>query len=112
MAYTFLKAQGQAVGKSLVEEDKLDSRQRSLQQAKARKVKFLLPIDHVVADRIDPSAMTKNRRPGQPIPDNMMAPRHRPEDHRGLLGRDRPSPNHHLERPHGRLRNAAVRQGH
>ncbi|MFY9674167.1 MAG: phosphoglycerate kinase [Terriglobales bacterium] len=73
MAYTFLKAQGLPVGKSLVEADKIDLAKDLLQQAKARKVKFLLPTDHVVADRIDPSALTKILGPGQPIPDNMMA---------------------------------------
>ena len=73
MAYTFLKAQGQAVGKSLVEEDKVQLAKELLQQAKARKVKFLLPTDHVVADRIDASALTKIVGAGQSIPDNVMA---------------------------------------
>ena len=73
MAYTFLKAQGQAVGKSLVEEDKVQLAKELLQQAKARKVKFLLPSDHVVADRIDANALTKIVGAGQSIPDNMMA---------------------------------------
>jgi phosphoglycerate kinase len=73
MAYTFLKAQGVAVGKSLVEEDKIDLAKDLLQQAKAQKVKFLLPTDHVIADRVDASALPKNVAPGQPIPDNMMA---------------------------------------
>src|SRR6266849_7598788 len=56
MAYTFLKAQGQPVGKSRVEEDKLELARQILQDAKARNVKFLLPVDHVVADRIEASA--------------------------------------------------------
>src|SRR5216683_402182 len=56
MAYTFLKAQGQQVGKSRVEEDKLDLAKQILKDAKTRKVKFLLPVDHVVADRIDATA--------------------------------------------------------
>ncbi len=73
MAYTFLKAQGQPVGKSLVEEDKVSLAKELLQQAKAHKVKFLLPSDHVIADRVDPSALTKIVGPSQPIPDNMMA---------------------------------------
>ena len=73
MAYTFLKAQGHAVGKSLVEEDKVQLAKDLLQQAKARKVKFLLPTDHVIADRVDANAVTKIIGPGQPIPDNMMA---------------------------------------
>ncbi len=47
MAYTFLKAQEVAVGKSLVEADKLDLARSLLEKAKARKVDFLLPVDHV-----------------------------------------------------------------
>lgn len=73
MAYTFLKAQGHAVGKSLVEEDKIQLAKELLQQAKAHKVKFLLPTDHVIADRIEANALTKIVGAGQPIPDNMMA---------------------------------------
>ncbi len=73
MAYTFLKAQGQAVGKSLVEPDKIELAKDLLQQAKARKVKFLLPTDHVIADRVDANALTKVVGRGQSIPDNMMA---------------------------------------
>ena len=72
MAYTFLKAQGQAVGKSLVEEDKIELAKDLLQQAKTHKVKFLLPSDHVVADRVDANALTKVVGSGQPIPENMM----------------------------------------
>ena len=73
MAYTFLKALGQPVGKSLVEDDKIQLAKDILQQAKIRKVKFLLPTDHVVADRVDANALTKIIGPGQNIPDNMMA---------------------------------------
>jgi phosphoglycerate kinase len=69
MAYTFLKAQGQPVGKSRVEEDKLDLARQILQNAKARNVKFLLPVDHVVADRIDANARTQTVKT---IPDNLM----------------------------------------
>jgi phosphoglycerate kinase len=72
MAYTFLKAEGQQVGKSRVEEDKLGLAGELLQQAKAKGLKFLLPVDHVVADRIDVNAIvhTVNGRHG--IPGNMM----------------------------------------
>jgi len=73
MAYTFLKAQGQEIGKSLVEADKIDLAKRLLQEAKDRKLKFLLPIDHVVADKIDASAVPKTVDVGQAIPANMMA---------------------------------------
>ncbi len=73
MAYTFLKAQGEAAGKSLVEEDKVELAKELLQQAKMRKVKFLLPSDHVIAERVEANALTKVVNPGEPIPANMMA---------------------------------------
>jgi len=47
MAYTFLKAQGLPIGKSLVENDKIDLAKKILADVKARSFKFLLPIDHV-----------------------------------------------------------------
>src|ERR1700687_3159894 len=49
MAYTFLKAQGLAIGKSLVENDKIDLGKKILADAKSRNFKFLLPTDHVIA---------------------------------------------------------------
>ncbi|HKM89300.1 MAG TPA: phosphoglycerate kinase [Candidatus Acidoferrales bacterium] len=48
MAYTFLKAQGIPVGKSLVEDDKLDVARSVLAQASERNCKLLLPVDHVI----------------------------------------------------------------
>lgn len=56
MAYTFLKAQGKPVGKSLVEEDKLDLARELLAEAEAKGVNFLLPQDHVVAQEFSPEA--------------------------------------------------------
>ena len=56
MAYTFLKARGVEVGKSLVEEDKLDLAKETLKMAIDKNVPFLLPIDHITADKIDPGA--------------------------------------------------------
>ncbi len=73
MAYTFLKAQGQEIGKSLFEADKLELAKELLADAKARKVELLLPVDHVVADKLDASAHAKNIGEGQPIPADMMA---------------------------------------
>jgi phosphoglycerate kinase len=73
MAYTFLKAEGQQVGKSLVEEDKIDLARQLFQEAKSRKLKFLLPTDHLVADKVDANAAVHTINSGQPIPANMMA---------------------------------------
>jgi phosphoglycerate kinase len=56
MAYTFLKAQGTQVGKSLVEEDKLDLAKALLEEARSRNVRLLLPLDHVIAEKIDAAA--------------------------------------------------------
>jgi phosphoglycerate kinase len=48
MAYTFLKAEGQPIGKSLVEDDKLELAKRLRAEAQQRKFPLLLPVDHVV----------------------------------------------------------------
>jgi len=48
MAYTFLKAEGQPVGKSLVEDDKLDLARHLRAEAQQKKFALLLPVDHVV----------------------------------------------------------------
>ena len=52
MAYTFLKAKGFDVGKSLVEEDQIGLSLNLLEKAKG-KIKFLLPSDHIAAERMD-----------------------------------------------------------
>ncbi len=59
MAFTFLKAIGYNVGKSLVEEKLVDTALRILDIAKKRDVKFYLPVDCVVADRFESKAKTK-----------------------------------------------------
>lgn len=58
MAYTFFKALGGNVGKSLVEEDKLDLAKELIQKAKAKGVDLHLPIDSVIADKFDNAAAT------------------------------------------------------
>jgi len=72
MAYTFLKAQGEPIGKSLVEEDKLDLARQLLHEAKSRRIKFLLPVDHVVSDKMDASATVQTVASGH-IPASLMA---------------------------------------
>ncbi|MBQ8693003.1 MAG: phosphoglycerate kinase [Synergistaceae bacterium] len=53
MAYTFLKAQGYEIGKSLCEEDRLDFAKETLAKAKSMGVKVVLPVDNVVASGLD-----------------------------------------------------------
>lgn len=59
MAYTFLKAQGKEIGKSLLEEDKMDLSLDLIKKAKANNVEILLPIDAVIADEIKAGAETQ-----------------------------------------------------
>jgi phosphoglycerate kinase len=59
MAATFLKAQGYEVGRSLVEDDKLDLARKLLQEAKELKVPFLLPVDVLVAGEIKAGASAR-----------------------------------------------------
>jgi phosphoglycerate kinase len=60
MAYTFLKAQGIAIGKSLVEDDQIETAKKILAAAAAKKVALLLPVDHVVAKEFSAEAESKN----------------------------------------------------
>jgi len=56
MAYTFFKSRGLPVGKSLVEDDKLDAARKIEAVAAAKKIALALPVDHVVADKLDAGA--------------------------------------------------------
>lgn len=53
MAYTFLRAQGLEIGRSLCETDRLDFARETLEEAKAKGVRLLLPLDSVVASGLD-----------------------------------------------------------
>ena len=59
MSYTFLKAMGYPIGKSLCEEDKLELAREVLSKAEGKGVKLLLPSDHVVADAFSNEAQTR-----------------------------------------------------
>lgn len=56
MAYTFLKAGGYSVGSSLVEEDKITYARDMMQKAEEKGIKFLIPVDHVIADKFSADA--------------------------------------------------------
>ncbi len=98
MVFTFLKAQGHEVGKSLLEADQLDTCTRYLREAEDRGVEILLPTD-VVVDTAFPSG---DREPeprvvaAGEIPAGRPGPRHRPRLVGGLRGRPG-------RRPHGLL---------
>jgi phosphoglycerate kinase len=66
MAYTFFKSRGVPVGKSLVEDDKLDAARKIEADAAAKKIVLALPVDHVVADKLDPNAATEVLKVGDP----------------------------------------------
>ncbi|MFB4167902.1 phosphoglycerate kinase [Virgibacillus sp. JSM 102003] len=59
LAYTFIKAQGHEIGKSLLEEDKIDLAKEFMQKAEDKGVNFILPKDAVVADDFSETANTK-----------------------------------------------------
>ncbi|HOW35850.1 MAG TPA: phosphoglycerate kinase [Candidatus Omnitrophota bacterium] len=70
MAYTFLKAQGIAIGNSKLEADKLDVAKSLLEKAKAKNVKIALPVDHVITKSID---STDDVKTVTDIPDGYIA---------------------------------------
>jgi phosphoglycerate kinase len=59
MAYTFFKAMGKPTGRSLVEDDKLDAARDIMRRAQERGLQFLLPSDHVVADKPEAGVATE-----------------------------------------------------
>ena len=71
MAYTFLKAEGQPIGKSLVEDDKLELAKRLRAEAQQKKFALLLPVDHVVGAEFNPGTATQTL-PVSATPDGWM----------------------------------------
>ncbi len=70
MAYTFLKARGEGIGNSLVQDDQLELVRAAVKKAEERGVRLLLPTDHVVSEAFDAAAPT---RTVERIPDGWMA---------------------------------------
>ena len=71
MAYTFLKARGFGIGRSLVEEDKLEIARTIMRKAAEKKVAFHLPIDHVLAASVESGAVAAVVDAG-PFPEGLM----------------------------------------
>ncbi len=59
MAYTFLKAQGKAIGNSKLEKDKLDLAKSILDKASSLKKEIVLPVDHLVVETVDANAKSE-----------------------------------------------------
>jgi 3-phosphoglycerate kinase len=71
MAYTFLKAQGHKTGKSLVEDDQLDTAKNIIEAAKKHGAEIVLPLDQVCAETFDAAAKPV-ALDGVDVPDNLM----------------------------------------
>jgi len=72
MAYTFLKAQGEAVGTSLIEPEYLNVCLKTLETAERKGVKILLPVDHIAATHIERNITIRMIKRDEGIPDEMM----------------------------------------
>lgn len=65
MAFTFLKAMGYEIGKSILEEDKIELAKQLIQEAKQKNVNLILPSDIIVADKFSNDANFKNVKSNQ-----------------------------------------------
>jgi len=72
MACTFLKSQGYEIGASLLEEDSLDLAKNLIQEAEQKGVEFLLPVDVVIAERLDKNASTRIISVGEGVPEDWL----------------------------------------
>ena len=111
MAYTFFKAQGNDVGKSLVEDEKIGTALEILNSARERKVDLVLPFDHVLATALEAGAATEIVS-SFPFPADRMAVDIGPETVRTVCRHHRLGQDGRLERPRGRFRDRPVRPGH
>lgn len=85
MSYTFLKAQGHAIGVSKLEADKIELAKQLLADAATRRVPVLLPLDHVITTSLDAGTPVKTVKVGQ-IPDGWMGADIGPETITSFLG--------------------------
>ena len=112
MAYTFFKARGVPVGKSLVEDDLLDAARDVERRAKERGLRLELPVDHVVAPKLEAGAPAETLDVGDAAIGDRMGLDIGPKTIDDLSRRHRRREDGDLERPDGRVRDRRVRQGH
>jgi phosphoglycerate kinase len=72
MAYTFFKALGKPVGSSLVEDDKLDAAKQIMAKASERGLQLLLPVDHIVAPKMEAGVKSETLTVDDPAIKNRM----------------------------------------
>ena len=110
MAYTFLKSQGLPVGKSLVENDKLDLARGLLDEA--RSANSACSCRSITCSRNRP--IPPQRKPADiaDTPDDLDGPRHRPENDRAIRPGNFEGADDRLERPARHVREARIRAGH
>ena len=106
MAFTFLKAQGKEVGKSLVDDTKLDYCKEMIEKAEKLGKKLLLPVDAAVAasfpNPIDAAIDVKNVSAGRD-PGRHDGPGHRTQERRAVRRGGQDRQDRCVERPHGRI---------
>lgn len=71
MAFTFFKAQGLEIGKSICEDEFLDEARKILRDAKAKNIKIFLPVEIVAVEKIDETAKIHLINPSNGIPQNL-----------------------------------------
>ena len=111
MANTFLYAQGHDVGASYCEKDLAETAREIIRLAGQNNCKLFLPLDIVVAEKMAPGAPARVRGLGA-VGRRRAHPRRRARDGRAPLPRHGQLQDPGLERPAGRVRDAALRQGH
>ena len=112
MAYTFFKSQGLPVGKSLVEDDRLEHAKAVTARAKERGVALELPVDHVVAPKLEAGAPTEVLAVTDAAIGDRMGLDIGPEDGREIRGHPDGRAHRGLERPDGGVRDPGVRARH
>ena len=99
-------------GRSLVEDDKLDVARDIEAKAKARGLQFGLPVDHVVAEKLEAGAPSETLDVGDPTIGDRMGLDIGPKTIAALRGHDQGREDRRLERADGRVRDSRLREGH